>query len=455
VNVFQRSNAVHGAILWSTLIVTMLIASPCLATDDAAGSLTEEEKKKADELDRITALANKETAAITAQSQLAKAKVAAATPAVAENVTAPTGAVTGANTMSFAMYMVSLESLRHIAQAVCNDLDQLGIKEVYTTSKDVSEAVAKDAALSRARDQLVDKLNAATAEARRMKASVSGDMTQPKITAASLTAVASGIDIAAGLVKGASGLASLFKSERKIEASDNLLNGAEVSASLSMCGRLADNGTGQQDKAAFAPRIRSVDSDLGKLVNATGAISNEIKIISDHAASLETELGGLKAAAEALARDRVAAEAAKDKKKMASLEERKVPNYDTFIQKANALVTTAQGYVDAIYQVDAATGLSPLIVAAQFRVVKEAAMPAPDKSGARLVLTLLKSNGYSLTTKRLLLSDRVDYAGGVAVRAAILDAAGTSVYDRMFFRESGWIRADFHSTGIPVQRQNF
>ena len=49
----------------------------------------------------------------------------------------------------------------------------------------------------------------------------------------------------------------------------------------------------------------------------------------------------------------------------------------------------------------------------------------------------------------------LDFAGGVAIRAAVLDDSGAAVYERIFFRESGWIRADFHSSGDAIVRQNF
>lgn len=431
-----------------------MAASPSFAADPEPTDLTEQEKQQLNELDKATLLANKETAAITAKAALAKAKVDAATPATAEGVTAPSGAVTGANTMTFAMYMVSLESLKRVAQAVCNDLATNGIAEVYITSKDVAEAVAKDAALTRGREQLADKLSSVTQEVLRMKAGMAKPVpaapgtaasAPSRISAASLSAVASGIDIAAGLVKGAAGLASLFKSERTIAASDNLLTAAEVSSSLSMC---------SADRTAGAtPRIRNVDADLTTLTARIASLSNETKDVSTRAAGLERALAELAAAAADLEIERK--KAGTDQARLAALNARAKPaNYDAFTKKASELVTTAETYVDTFHQVDATTGLSPLIMAAQFRAVQEAAMDPTAKRG-RLVLTLLKSSGYSLTTKRLFLNDRVDFAGGVAIRAAVLDASGVAVYERIFFRESGWIRADFRSSGDAIVRQNF
>ena len=116
----------------------------------------------------------------------------------------------------------------------------------------------------------------------------------------------------------------------------------------------------------------------------------------------------------------------------------------------SALVTQAQTFVDAMHQVDATSGLSPLIVSAQFRLLRETL-----KEDRRLTLTLLKSGGYALTTKRLLLNDRVDYAGGLAVRASVTNQSGDLTYDRVFYRDSGWIRADFDKSGETIKRQNF
>jgi hypothetical protein len=244
-------------------------------------------------------------------------------------------------------------------------------------------------------------------------------------------------------------LASLFKSERKIEGSDNLLTATEVSASLSMC---VDNATAKPQTFA-APRIKNVDSDLKNLATRIGQIGNEVKLIADAAAALDAALTDLATASAALDKLRADATEKKDKEKLAQLDKRAAPmNFTAFNTKAAALVTQAQAYVDSVYQVDATSGLSPLIVAAQFRALREAAMSAGSK---RLTLSLLKSSGYTLTTKRLFLNDRVDYAGGVAVRASVLDETGSGAYDRIFFRDSGWVHADFNSSGQTLDRQNF
>jgi len=196
-----------------------------------------------------------------------------------------------------------------------------------------------------------------------------------------------------------------------------------------------------------------VDSDLSNLTSRIGQVGNEVTAIADAAAALDKALTDLATASAALDKLRAEATEKKDKEKLAQLDKRAAPvNFAVFNTKAAALVTQAQAYVDSVYQVDATTGLSPLIVAAQFRALREAAMSAGSK---RLVLSLLKSSGYTLTTKRLFLNDRVDYAGGVAVRASVLDETGGSVYDRMFFRDSGWVQADFKSSGQSIDRQNF
>lgn len=438
------------AVATMCMALAMGCALPCLAADAPSVGLSEAEQAKADEFDKATLLAKKEADAIAAQAAVAKAKVAAATPATGADVVAPSGAVTGANGMTFAMYMLSLDGLRHVAQAICNDLHERQVTEVYTTSKDVAEAVAKDQALSKTRDQLEAKLTTAKVQADLMKVMITDKNRADKISAASLTAIVSGIDVATGLVKGAAGLASLFKSERKIEANDNLLTATEVSASLSMC---VANATAKPQTFA-APRIKNVDGDLNNLTTRIGQIGNEVKRIADAAAALDAALDGLATAAASLEAERAEATKQSDKAKLAQLEKRGAPvNFAAFNSKAAALVTQAQAYVDLVYQVDAASGLSPLIVAAQLRALREEATSAGSKR--RLVLSLLKSSGYTLTTKRLFLNDRVDYAGGVAVRASVLDETGYSVYDRMFFRDSGWVHADFDSSGQTIARQNF
>ncbi|MDL5030852.1 hypothetical protein QRD43_02945 [Pelomonas sp. APW6] len=421
----------------------LLFPAPGWAEDVPPEKLTEAEKQRAFELEKAKMFADKEKDLITSQNELAKAKVAAATPAAAAGVTPLTGAVTGANEMSFAMYMVSLEGLERVAQALCNDLARQGVAKAFMTGKDAVEASAKDEAARRAREQLTVKLKVAKTEVEAMTARLDGTSQQPKISAASVAAIASGIDMASGLLKGVAGLAGLFKSERTIQGADNVLTSAEVSAALSMCKAGGAN--------AAAPVVRYLDGDAQALLAKVAVIGNEVKVVSDLASDLEGAATKMLNAAAALEAEVVAATSAKNKAQLEALKARKAPaNFDVFKSKVSALVTQAQAYVDAVYQVDTTSGLSPMIVSAQFRVLREAL-----ETDARLTLTLLKSGGYALTTKRLLLNDRVDFAGGLAVRASVSNRSGDLAYDRVFYRDSGWIRADFHTTGETIKRQNF
>lgn len=432
-----------GRLLAISCSLMLLFPAPGRAEDVPPEKLTEAEKQRALELEKAKMFADKEKDLLTAQTELAKAKVAAATPAAAAGVTPLTGAVTGANEMSFAMYMVSLEGLERVAQALCDDLAKQGVTKVFMTGKDAVEASAKDEAARRAREQLTEKLKVAKTEVEAMTARLDGTSQQPKISAASVSAIASGIDIASGLVKGVAGLAGLFKSERTIQGVDNVLTAAEMSAALSMC--RADGAH------AAAPLVRYVDGDAKALVAKVAVIGNEVKFVSDGASSLEGAATKMLNAAAALEADVAAATSAKNKAQLDALKARKAPaNFDTFKAKVSTLVTDAQAYVDAVYQVDAASSLSPMIVSAQFRVLREAL-----ETDRRLTLTLLKSGGYALTTKRLLLNDRVDYAGGLAVRASVTNQSGDLTYDRVFYRDSGWIRADFDKSGETIKRQNF
>lgn len=435
-----------GAIRLSLLAAGLLFSMrPAWSDDVPADKLTTEEQQRLLDLEKEKMFLAKEKDLLTAKNELAKAKVDAATPATAAGVTALSGAVTGANDMTFAMYMASLEGLEQVAQALCNDLGARGIGDVFVTSKDAMEAAAKNEATSRARTQLARKLTTARTQVDQMTAWIGGTsaISGPKISAASLTAIASGIDIATGLVKGVAGLASLFKSERTIHGVDNLLTQAEMSAALSMC----------VDKAprAAAPTVNYVDNDADTLTAKIGQITNEVADISTKAEALDASVTKMLIASDRLDADLAIATKAKDAAKLKALNARKPPpNFDTFKTKATGLVTQAEAYVDAFYQVDATTGLSPLIVSAQFRAVSEAM-----QNKGRLSLTLLRSGGYSLTTKRLILNDRVDFAGGLAVRATVTKSNGTLLYDRVFYRDSGWIRADFSSSSESPKRSNF
>lgn len=417
---------------------------PARAEDVPDSKLTEEEKQKALDLDKAKMFADKQKDLITSQAELAKAKVAAVTPAAGAGVTPPTGAVSGANDMTFAMYMVSLEGLERVAQALCNDLASKSISDVFITGKDVVEAAAKDEAAKRARAQLVEKLASTTKEVVRMTAKLNGKESATEAAPlGALAAVASGIDIAAGLVKGVAGLAGLFKSERTIAGVENLLGAGEVSAAFSMCQAGGGN--------SGAPRVNYVDSDVAAVQRAILDISKEVGEVREKANLLDDELAKLQAAAVPLDQAIAKATADKDKAKLKGLESRKAAlNYEALKTKASTLLTLAQTYADTVHQVDATTGLSPLVVSAQLRALR-----AVSDAKGRLTLTLLKSGGYSLTTKRLLLNDRVDYAGGVAVRASVMNTSGVLTYDRVFYRDSGWIRADFDKSGEAIKRQNF
>ncbi|WP_198084376.1 hypothetical protein [Variovorax sp. E3] len=392
----------------------MLAAQPGWADDVPADKLTEQEKQRALELDKAKMFAAKEKDLLTVKNELEKAKVDAATPATAAGVTPPSGSFTGAKEMTFAMYMVSLEGLELAAQALCDDLSNKGITKVYITSKDAIEAAAKDLAIGRAREQLRNKLSTADFQVRQMTNEINGTAGGARISAASLTAVASGIDVATGLVKGAAGLAALFKSERTLQSVDNLLTQTEMSAALSMCA----NDPGE----TAAPAVNYVDNDSTALDAKIGQIINEVNQISIKANGLDNALTAMLDASVKLDEEIAAATRAKDTFKLKALSNRKPPpNFDAFKTKAAGLVTQAEAYVDTVYQVDATSGLSPLIVSAQFRAIKEA-MAATG----RLTLVLLKSGGYTLTTKRLLLNDRVDYAGGLAIRATVTAADAAS-----------------------------
>lgn len=432
-----------GRLLAISCSLLLLFPAPGWAEDVPAEKLTEAEKQRALELEKAKMFADKEKDLITSQTELAKAKVAAATPAAASGVTPLTGAVTGANEMSFAMYMVSLEGLERVAQALCNDLKRQGVTQAFMTSKDAVEASAKDEAAQRARGQLTKKLEAATSEVKNLTMHLGGKETAPKISAASVSALASGIDMASGLIKGAAGLAALFKSERTVQGVDNVLTASEMAAALSMCKAEGAN--------AAAPTVRYLDFDAKVLVAKVAVMGNEVNEVSKGVSTLEDAVTKMLDAATALDAEVATATAAKNKAQLEKLKARKAPaNFDAFKAKVSTLITQAQAYVDAMYQVDATSGLSPMIVSAQFRVLREAL-----EGEKRLTLTLLKSGGYALTTKRLLLNDRVDFAGGLAVRASVTNQSGDLLYDRVFYRDSGWIRADFDKTGETVKRQNF
>lgn len=441
----MTTKRIVGSKLLGGIAVTMLVlaAQPGWAEDVSSDKLTEQEMQRALDLDKAKMFAAKEKDLLTAKSELEKAKVDAVTPATATGVKPLSGTVTGANDMTFAMYMVSLEGLELTAQALCDDLSQKGIKQVFITGRDAVEAGAKDLALGRAREQLGTKLDSAKLQVTRMTARISGADDAPKISAASLTAIASGIDVATGLVKGVAGLAELFKSERTLKSADNLLTQAEILAALSMC----VNAPGK----AAAPAVHYVDNDVKTLGDKIGQISNEVNLISTKASGLDDALTAMLDASEKLDKEIATATKAKDTAKLEALASRKPPaNIDAFKTKVTTLVTQAQAYVDAVYQVDATSGLSPLIVSAQFRAIKK----AMDEN-ERLTLVLLKSGGYTLTTKRLLLNDRVDYAGGLAVRATVTGVDGSLKYDRVFYRDSGWIRSDFHSSDEKPKLNNF
>lgn len=431
------------------ILLVLIVAANARADDATSPPLTPEQQRQADALDADTLLVNKETALLNAQTALRNAKVASEVPTTGAGVTPPSGTVTGANNLTFAMYIASIDSLKAIAQSVCNDLKANSLDSVYVTSRNVAEVVAKDEALQKYRDILARRLDSATAEAKRLTEIVRGNQ-RPMISPAALAEVAAAIDVANGLIKGVAGIAAFFKTERKIDAQDNLLGPNEIGDVLALC-----KPAPPQPPATLPnygpPTIVDADSDLLTLKAKIDVINNETTNISNKLNTLHSALNDLADARASLEAQIAEAAAAKDTKKQKTLKDRLPAAVADFQERASELSTSAQQFLDAVYKVDSSTGLSPLIVAAQFRALRDF---ATDNSGHRLILTPLKSSGYSLTTKRLLFDDKVAFAGGVALRVSVMQPDGKAAYERIFFRQSGWIRAEFNTDG-ELPKQNF
>ena len=126
------------------------------------------------------------------------------------------------------------------------------------------------------------------------------------------------------------------------------------------------------------------NGDLGSLARTIDALGNETKQVTDKAAFLDAAVVAMNEAAAALDKERAKALAANDAAKVAALDARKPANFAAFGEKAATLATTAQSYVDAAYQVDAMTGQSPLIVAAQLRALRALSGSSASFDGERM-----------------------------------------------------------------------
>ncbi|CAG1005696.1 hypothetical protein MTYP_03284 [Methylophilaceae bacterium] len=422
--------------------IALLFCHNTNAADPNTPLPTPDQQKQMDALELQTALVIKETALVNAQTALRKAKVGEDTPTTGNNVTPLSGAVNGAETLTFAMYVASIDSLKSVAQQICADFKANKIATVYITTRNVPEAAAKDVALQEYREQLVQRLISA-----KTRADQTTNMIKRKeattISTESIPAVASGIDIASGLMRGVAGIASFFKTERTIKSQDNLLGANEIAGALTMC----------QQTPNPPPIIIDADGDIDTLVSQVGLIKKESNDISENMARLGIALDALVDARAPLDQEIAAATKDKDQKKLDALKKQLPPSVATFQEEASKLYEAAQKYLDAIYLVDKETGLSPLIVSAQLRALHER---AKDPESNHLVLALLKSSGYSLTTKRLLFNDKVSYAGGVALRVSIIQKDGTAKYDRILFNQSGWIPANFDDMkAATLPKNNF
>lgn len=413
------------------LLLFAVLASPwpAWAGGDGTPNYTSEQKAQADALDAEAAILAKQAAVVTAKNTLRSAQLAEAAPASGKEVTAPTGKVDGAKELGFAMYIASMDSLELIARQVCTDW-QGRYDKVFVTTRNIPDAVARDISLSNYRDVLAKRLDKATLAAGRLTAQLGGTA-DARASAASLSAVSMGIDVASGLVQGVAGLAALFKSERKIEGVDNLVSANEANAMFSMC--------------KSAPHIDDLDANVASLPDRLANIGLETS-------SIQQKIDGLESALEMVARAKADLDqtiASAPKKAVAALKQRVPAGLAEFQKKAGTLISAATQFVDAMYTVDAATGVSPMIVAAQNRAIH---LAVGANMPPRMVLTLLRSSGDALTTHRLLLNDKVAYAGGVALRVALLQPDGSAAYERMYYRQSGWIRASFDDGGtLPLQ----
>lgn len=136
----------------------------------------------------------------------------------------------------------------------------------------------------------------------------------------------------------------------------------------------------------------------------------------------------------------------------AQLRARLPSTVDEFLSAGQALVDSSKKFLDSMYTADAVSGISPVVAAARNRVFTQAIL---DGDARILAVTLLKSGGYTLTTKRLILSDKVAYAGGVAVQVEILTKHGVREYDKVYYKQSGWIPASFSSSSAPIALSNY
>lgn len=459
------------------------------ALTDALQRQIDEDKAKAAVLnaqkDRVTA----EKGLAEAEKDLRNAQVAAMVPATGNGVTAPTGVATGADTMKFSKYVAAASSVEAIANQVCTDL--AAYPQLFQTTINLPEAIAKDASLTNNLGRLKIQLSRVTKLTEATIANI--EAKGPKgteVVPAGLAAVSLGIDVAAGMIKGIAGLAALFKTDRTLSYTESLLTDKEMLSALHNCAKDKITITDLDANTIFTDQVTtlnheldSLDTDLDILRGGLTKIANfrlaNEGLLADRVAdvtALKTRIG--------VVQDRIVKrnddwsckdESCNVRNTRSNEDDQKVvmklqadltaaasevvrlkgllpASLKKLEDQSTEFATKAATFYEAVYTVNATTGLSPIIEWAKLRKIKDvAAVPATS----RLAVTVLLSGGSSLTSKRLFGSDRVAYSGGGAFRFTVTDADGTLKFDRFYYNQTGWLAVNFDDEKSTLKLSNF
>lgn len=420
---------IFRAMIWGLLLLPLLSAA-----DDTASALSQAQKDEIARMQAETAVLQARSANLKAQTELRAQELAARTPTTGQDVTALSGKVEGAKELDMALYIAAMHSLRQVVPQVCKDLSTHS--SLMVTASDVSEAVMRTKTLDEMETEYTRKANLVMATMASLTKDINEMMdsnlikpTSEQLTAkaASLSGAAALIDAGAGLTKGVIGLASLFKSEVTLTAVPNLVTNVELESMLHCEGKL---------------NLLFVDQDYQALDAAFTRQSNKLLDVI-------TTTSKVRPAADALRRLRAEVQGkAKQKDQTGRTLTLALARVDAALAAADSLVIAGRAYVDAFYVADPTTGVAPLAVAAKYRRLHD--LVILDKY-EHLQFTVQRSGGYTMTKRRALFNDKVAYAGGIALRTAVMARNGRRTHDKVYYAQTGWIPVDFDvSAAIPL-----
>ncbi|GAB3389200.1 hypothetical protein [Massilia agri] len=406
--------------LMTTVVCCTLIVMPAAADEP---KLSPEQATKVAELQAQAAVMNAEAAVLKAQGELRSAKLSAFSTEIGKEIKGLSGQVSGGNNIDMALYASTRSALQQLIVKLCSDI---GKDQVFVTNADVADAVSRHTAFVNYWNWMETQLTETKANLDDSYDAIRTGKTKGAV-GAGLSSALFALDAAGAVIKGVAGIATLFKSEITVsEKATDLVTLAEVESELST---QADCKTRD---IVFVDEAHSVlESNVDGLMKGSGALRAKLAEVRISREKLKKLRG--------------------DEKAVKTLTKKNNAEKSSILEKADAILaesakleTVVESFQTALNTVDATSGLSPLVAAAKNERIYNAMLVDKRK---QLRIAVLRSSANSMTKKRLLFNDQVAYAGGVALRATIVDSDGKRSLDSTYFIQSPWTKIEFKPEG--------